>query len=103
MELAEQAELELDEAEAVLEVIQALDPIGVASRNIRECLLVQAKHYYPHEDVTHAVIRDHLEDLEKRNVKTILRTLGIEEDDLRDAIRVSRVGRVCAKACRVGT
>ncbi|MEC9072413.1 MAG: RNA polymerase factor sigma-54, partial [Myxococcota bacterium] len=87
-ELAEQVGLELDEAEAVLEVIQALDPIGVASRNLRECLLVQAKHYYPHEDVTHAVIRDHLEDLEKRNVKTILRTLGIEEDDLRDAMDI---------------
>ena len=87
-ELAAKVGLELDEAEAVLEVIQELDPIGVACRTLKECLLVQAKHFYPHEDVTHAIIEHHLEDLERRNVKGILRTLKIDQDDLRDALDI---------------
>jgi len=34
-------EIELDEVEAVLHLIQHLDPVGVAARNLRECLLIQ--------------------------------------------------------------
>ena len=38
---AAELEIELDEVEAVLHLIQHLDPAGVASRNLRECLLIQ--------------------------------------------------------------
>jgi RNA polymerase sigma-54 factor len=86
--LAEQVGLELDEAEAVLEVIQEFDPIGVASRSLSECLLVQAKHHYPHEDVVHALIERHLENLEKRQVQPILKDLQIEIDDIADAMQI---------------
>ena len=85
-ELAHEVGLDLDEAEAVLEVIQEFDPIGVASRTLSECLLIQAKHYYPDEDLLHDIISNHLENLEKRNVNVILRDLKIEADDLREAV-----------------
>ena len=85
-ELAHEVDLELDEAEAVLEVIQEFDPVGVAARNLSECLLIQARHYFPDEDLLHSIIEHHLENLEKRNVNTILKDLGIEADDLREAV-----------------
>lgn len=85
-ELADEVGLELDEAEAVLEVIQEFDPIGVAARTLSECLLIQARYFYPDEDLLHNIIEHHLENLEKRNVNTILRELGIESDDLREAV-----------------
>ena len=84
--LAEDVGLELDEAEAVLEVVQEFDPIGVGARNLRECLLLQARHFYPHEDIAHAIIERHLGNLEKRNVQPILKDLEISLDDLRDAV-----------------
>ena len=85
-DIAKDCGLELDEAEAVIEVIQEFDPIGVAARDLRECLLIQAKHFYPHEDVVHDIIDRHLENLEKRNVNAILRDLTIDSDDLREAV-----------------
>jgi RNA polymerase sigma-54 factor len=85
-ELGQEVGLDLEEAEAVLEVIQEFDPVGVGARNLSECLLIQAKHFYPHEDLLHNIITNHLENLEKRNVSTILRELGIEADDLRESV-----------------
>ena len=85
-ELAHDVGLDLEEAEAVLEVIQEFDPVGVGARTLSECLLIQAKHFYPDEDLLHTIISDHLENLEKRNVNVILRELGIETDDLRESV-----------------
>lgn len=74
--------MELDELEAVLEVIQGFDPIGVGARDLRECLLIQAKHYYPRDDLVHDLIAYHMNDLENRNVQVIFRALDIDQNDL---------------------
>ena len=36
-------QVEMDEIEAVLNLIQHLDPVGVAARDLRECLIIQLK------------------------------------------------------------
>ncbi|MCS6856100.1 MAG: RNA polymerase sigma-54 factor, partial [Sandaracinaceae bacterium] len=41
--LAEDAGLDVESAEEVLKTIQRMDPVGVAARDLRECLLVQAE------------------------------------------------------------
>ena len=87
-ELGQECGLDLEEADAVLEVIQEFDPVGVGARNLSECLLIQAKHFYPDEDLIHEIIERHLENLEKRNVNAILRDLKIESDDLREAVDI---------------
>jgi RNA polymerase sigma-54 factor len=87
-DIAAEEGLELDEAEAVLEVIQEFDPIGVGARDLRECLLIQARHYFPDEDIVLAILDRHLDNIEKRNVAPILKDLGIDSDDLRDAMDI---------------
>src|SRR5512142_2721780 len=42
-DLARDAGLHLDDAPLVLELLQNFDPIGIAARDLRECLLIQAK------------------------------------------------------------
>lgn len=86
--IAAELGMEEDEVEAVLEVIQLFDPVGVGARDLRECLLVQAKHFYPRDDVVHGIIADHLENLEKRNVQVVLKALDIDVVDLGAAAQV---------------
>ncbi len=40
-------ECEIDEVEAVLNLIQHLDPVGIASRNLQECLVIQLRQLPP--------------------------------------------------------
>jgi RNA polymerase sigma-54 factor len=62
----------------VLECIQEFDPSGVAARDLRECLLIQARFMGMKGSPVEAILMNHLSDLEKRNYKLIARSLGID-------------------------
>lgn len=85
--LAEEADLHPDDAEEVLLLIQRFDPIGVASRSLTECLLVQAEHYGMDQLVL-KVISDHLRDLEKKDYAAIAKALGVDLDEVYDVAQV---------------
>ncbi len=58
----------------VLECIQEFDPPGVAARDLRECLLIQARILGMKGSVVERILLHHLSDLEKRNYKQIARS-----------------------------
>jgi RNA polymerase sigma-54 factor len=45
--LKDELDIELDEVEAVLHRIQRFDPVGIAARDLRECLLLQLEPFEP--------------------------------------------------------
>ena len=56
--------------------LQEFDPPGVGARDLKECLLIQAKHL---EEDTHDVvylIQNHLKDLEKKNYGAIAKAMN---------------------------
>lgn len=67
-----------EEVESVLKKIQEFDPIGVAARDLKECLLLQVTKFGGEEgEILSKVIRDHLGDLEKHHHKQIAKALGL--------------------------
>jgi RNA polymerase sigma-54 factor len=85
--LAAEAEIDAEDADEVLKVIQTFDPIGVAARDLRECLLVQARHFGMDELVLR-VLDEHLPDLERRNYQAIAKKLNIELEEVYDVAQV---------------
>jgi RNA polymerase sigma-54 factor len=85
--LAAESELDFEDAEEVLKVIQTFDPIGVAARDLRECLLVQARHFGMDELVI-KVLDEHLSDLERRNYQAIAKKLNVELEEVYDVAQV---------------
>ena len=79
-------ELELDEVEAVLKRVQQFDPLGVASRNLQECLLLQLATY-PEETqwLTEAkmLLSDHIALLGNRDYRQLMRETKLKEADLK--------------------
>ncbi|MFV2005091.1 MAG: RNA polymerase factor sigma-54 [Gammaproteobacteria bacterium] len=45
--LKDELDIELDEVETVLHRVQRFDPVGIAARNLRECLLLQLEPFPP--------------------------------------------------------
>ena len=45
--LKDELDIEIDEVEAVLHRVQRFDPVGIAARNLRECLLLQLEPFDP--------------------------------------------------------
>jgi RNA polymerase sigma-54 factor len=87
-EIAEKLGCEPASVERVLERIQSFDPIGVAARDLTECLLIQARHYRVCTATVEAIIEGHLSRLEKRNYGLIAKELGISIDEVVGAVEV---------------
>ncbi len=88
-DLAREVGLDPEDAEEVLRLLQQLDPIGVCSRDLRECLLVQVEHFgYDKEDLVWQVIDRHLHNVERRNFGAIARDLKCELTDVYEAAKV---------------
>ncbi len=67
-------------------MIQNFDPMGVAARDLRECLLIQA-NAYGYEDVEIEIIQNHLHHLEKHNYQAIAREMKIPLEEVYEAAK----------------
>ncbi|MEQ4987522.1 RNA polymerase factor sigma-54 [Proteus vulgaris] len=84
-------EVELDEVEAVLKRIQRFDPIGVAARDLKECLLIQLSAFStdtPYLKETQLVISQHLELLGNRDFRQLMRQTKLREETLKSVIEI---------------
>lgn len=63
-------------AQRALEVVQSLDPPGIAARDLRECLLLQLSADMPYYDELKVLISGHLEDLRDNRLPAIERVTG---------------------------
>ncbi len=85
-DLAKEADLHPEDADEVLLLIQRFDPVGVAARNLQECLLIQAE-VLGFDDVEKAVITNHLHDVERRNLNAITKALDIPMEEVIEAVK----------------
>jgi len=89
--LVDDLEIELDEVEAVLNLIQHFDPIGVAARDLKECLLLQMNTLdikdYPVLKKARQIVKDHLDLLGNHDYAKLKRYNRISDDELAEVIR----------------
>ncbi|TKI58663.1 RNA polymerase factor sigma-54 [Brevibacillus antibioticus] len=67
---------EMLEIEDVLSVLQHFDPVGVASRSLEECLLLQLEHLALDDEKIVQVVRNHLQDLADNRYQRIADKIG---------------------------
>lgn len=88
-EIAGMAGTTPEKAQKVLEAIQLMDPVGVAARDARECLLIQIRNLnYDRDHILVELIQSHLEDLEARRYKPILKKFKLEMEDLQEYLEI---------------
>ena len=75
----------LQRAEEVLQLIQKMDPPGIAARNLQECLLLQLGDTEAYE-FERLLVRGHLEDIEKNKLPKICKDTGRTMDDVKASI-----------------
>jgi RNA polymerase sigma-54 factor len=75
----------------VLKKVQQLEPVGIAARNIKECLLIQLQRMnIKRPDVKMAIrlLDEHFTDLHNRNMDRIKTHLAIDEEELKIVLRL---------------
>ena len=83
--------------------IQHFDPVGIASRDTRECLLSQLRFHQLGGTVVEKIVTDHMKALEERKYAQIANALSIQIQDVVSAVSViqglePRPGRIYSAA-----
>ena len=86
--VAEIFESNSTKVESLLKQVQKFDPVGIGSRDLRECLLVQLEELRPLPELALTVIREHFEDFKNKRYEKIISEIGIDRDKLKEIIEL---------------
>jgi len=79
-DICSETNLPMEVVERVLRKIQQFDPIGVAARDLKECLLIQLEQVCPRDPLAEKIVSEHLSLLKNRNYPAIAKRLGVSLD-----------------------
>lgn len=71
--------------ELVLEIIQSFEPAGIASRNLTECLLLQAREKFSNDPLIQNIISSHLTELGQKKYRYLARVLKTSLENVKQA------------------
>jgi RNA polymerase sigma-54 factor len=89
-EIAAMGDWTIADVERALQLVQSFDPIGVASRDLQECLTLQIRHLGLEGTPTEKIVTEHLRLLQNHQVPEIARKLGVTIDELKEHIEIIR-------------
>src|SRR6478736_3135715 len=89
-ELAAMGPWPADDVERALALVQGFDPVGVASRDLQECLLIQLRHFGHGGTAAEKIVMEHMRLLQNHQVPELARKLGTSIEDLKQHIELIR-------------
>jgi RNA polymerase sigma-54 factor len=89
-EIAAMGEWPVAEVEKALQHVQTFDPIGVAARDLQECLWLQIRHLGLEGTPSEKIVTEHLRLLQNHQVPEIARKLGMPIEELKEHIEIIR-------------
>ncbi|MFP4458461.1 MAG: RNA polymerase factor sigma-54 [Candidatus Zixiibacteriota bacterium] len=76
----------LEEMQEALDKVQSLEPVGVGSRNIRECYLIQLENATKFDALAYEIVRDHFDMLGSKNLPQMQKILQEPMDKIKDSL-----------------
>ncbi len=91
LKLFEHVDVTIEDAEKVLGLIQTLDPVGIAARDLQECLLVQIRNssfdpYYSY--LAEKVLSEHYNDFVNKRFDAIQTKMDLTRETLRSTLDI---------------
>jgi RNA polymerase sigma-54 factor len=84
-EIAEAAGADTAAVEQALALVQEFDPLGVAARDLRECLTIQLRSVNADTGVAGVILRDHWEPFQRGDLEAIAAAMGRPERHIESA------------------
>src|SRR5688572_24509515 len=89
-EIAAMGDWLVADVERALQHVQTFDPIGVAARDLQECLWLQLRMLRLEGTPTEKIVTEHLRLLQNHQVPEIARKLGMTIEDLKEHVEIIR-------------
>ncbi len=85
-EVAANAEVDVEVAKQALNFVQHLEPVGVAARDLQECLSIQARESFGESSLTNLILSECFAELERQNLPAIAKKLGVALEKIEGAV-----------------
>ena len=89
-EIAKDLKVSVEEVERVLRRIQFFDPVGVAARNLQECLLIQLEYLNLQDSLAATIIKKFFKELERGQLEAIAKRCQVSLQEVEAAVEVIR-------------
>ena len=89
-EFAEEAGISLEAAQRALDAVQSLEPAGIGARTVEECLELQLRTRFDVDPLCYELIRMHLLDISRGNIRQITRETGAAQARVRACVDTIR-------------
>jgi RNA polymerase sigma-54 factor len=87
--IADDMDIPYEWVEAVRRRVTRMDPIGVLSTGLQECLLIQLEIWgYDEDTIPYLVVKHHLRDAERKNYHVIQKALRCSMEDIGVAMKI---------------
>ncbi len=86
--IADSTGIPAEKVEATLKKIQSFDPVGVAARDLRECLLIQIDSMGFENRLIRLLVSDYLHQIELHNYQAIAKATGCSVNEVVEAIDI---------------
>ncbi len=86
--IAESTGIPIEKVESTLQIIQSFDPLGVAARDLRECLLIQIDSLGFENRLVRQLVSDHLHHIELHNYQAMAKATGHSVEEIVEAIDI---------------
>jgi len=87
-EIANLGPFDTGDVERGLEMIQALDPAGVAARDLKECLRLQLKRLGLEDSPADLMVRDCIKQLQAHQFSEISKQMGLSTEEVAECVEV---------------
>lgn len=87
-EIASMGPWPVDKVEEALKLIQSFDPIGVAARDLQECLTLQIRHLHLEGTPTEKIVSEHLRLLHNHQMPELARKLNLTIEELKTHVEI---------------
>jgi RNA polymerase sigma-54 factor len=91
LQLFEHIDITIEKAEKILSQIQKLEPVGIAARNLQECLLIQIRNssYDPYYTfIAEKILSSYFDDFANKRFELVEKALNLSKETFRSAIDI---------------
>jgi RNA polymerase sigma-54 factor len=89
-EIVAQGPWPMEVVERALNLVQHLDPVGVAARNLQECLLIQLQAHGYGDRLAVRLVSEHCYKLQNHKLPELAKELGVPLDDVIQEVKLVR-------------
>jgi RNA polymerase sigma-54 factor len=79
-----------EQVETALHLMQGFDPIGVAARDLQECLWLQLRHIGQERTIAEKIVTEHLRLLQNHQVPELAKRLGMTVEEIKPHVEIIR-------------